>query len=401
MDSPGVGARIREIRQWRRKSLAVVAGLAGISKSYLAMIERGERVVDKRSLVEAIAGALQVAPSELLAAPFPPSNDAAAAARATVGLVEAVLADLRLGDAVEVQPRAWPLIAADLHRLNAELRPRADYVAQGAVLPPLVEELHAVHAADTGHRADALRGLATCYHAAAMLVGNMGNRGLAQLAADRQMTVAERLGRPEWIAHAEWVRAQMIGGMSRPRQIASALRSLAAVADEPVTTELAQAVGQLHLSLALAHAATGDEQSAWSHFGEAETLADRQTDEVGQFGCMWFGRPNVGIWKVALGTELGYGGKVAELARGTRPEALPSPVRHAAFYADLGRSLAQDRRTRDEAVRLLRKAEDLAPQHVRNMPFVRETVTGLMRRARQDAAGRELRGLAHRMGMSA
>jgi transcriptional regulator with XRE-family HTH domain len=396
----GVGARIRQVRLWRGRSLTALAELAGISPSYLSLLERGRRPIDKRSLIEAIAEALHVAPSELLAEPFPPRDTVAASARAAAGLIEAVIADVRLGDAVDVAARPWPIIAADLHRLNTELRPHADYAAQGELLPSLIEELHALHATHTHHRTDALRGLATCYHTSAMLVGNMGNRGLAQLAADRQITVAERMSRPEWIAHAEWVRAQTMGGSSRRRQIASVLRSLAAVADEPMTPELAQAIGQLHLSVALAYAAKDDEESAWLHFREAEALADRQAAEVGQFGCMWFGRPNVQIWKVALGAELGYGGRVAEFARDARPEVLPSPVRHAAFYADLGRSLARERRTTDEAVRVLRKAEDLAPQHVRNMPFVRETVTALMSRARRDATGRELRGLAHRMGMA-
>ncbi|MFL6144272.1 MAG: XRE family transcriptional regulator [Labedaea sp.] len=256
-----------------------------------------------------------------------------------------MIADLRLGDPVEVVPRPWPLISADLARLNADLRPRADYAAQGVLLPGLIEELHAVYDAAGAHRSDALRGLATCFHAAAMLARNMGNRGLAQLAADRQLTAAERLGRPEWVAHAEWVRAQVIGGVSRQRQAASVLRSLAAVADEPMTPELTQAVGQLHLSAALAYAVRGDEGSAWTHYGEAEALAERQDAEAGQFGCMWFGRTNVRIWRVALGTEFGYGGKVAELARGVRPEVLPSPVRHSAFYADVGRSGARQGHT--------------------------------------------------------
>ncbi|WP_184727525.1 hypothetical protein [Saccharopolyspora phatthalungensis] len=43
--------------------------------------------------------------------------------------------------------------------------------------------------------------------------------------------------------------------------------------------------------------------------------------------------------------------------------------------------------------------ESLAPQRVRNMPFVRETVTDLVQRAQRDAVGRELRGMAYRMGL--
>lgn len=56
-----IGQRLREIRYWRGKSLRVVAELAGISESYLSRLERSERQVDRRSLLEALAAALEVA----------------------------------------------------------------------------------------------------------------------------------------------------------------------------------------------------------------------------------------------------------------------------------------------------------------------------------------------------
>jgi transcriptional regulator with XRE-family HTH domain len=45
-DAQTIGARLRQIRNARKKSLRVVAGLAGISKSQLSEIERGERALD-------------------------------------------------------------------------------------------------------------------------------------------------------------------------------------------------------------------------------------------------------------------------------------------------------------------------------------------------------------------
>jgi len=78
-----------------------------------------------------------------------------------------------------------------------------------------------------------------------------------------------------------------------------------------------------------------------------------------------------------------------------------SATRRAGFYSDLGRGLATERAHRQDAVAALRTAERLAPQRVRTNPFVREIVTDLMRRARRDAIGRELRGMAYRMGLAA
>jgi Helix-turn-helix domain len=40
-DTRTVGARLREIRKARGKSLTVIAGLAGISESYLSLLETG------------------------------------------------------------------------------------------------------------------------------------------------------------------------------------------------------------------------------------------------------------------------------------------------------------------------------------------------------------------------
>lgn len=56
-----IGARLRQIRNSRKKSLRVVAGLAGMSKSHLDRIERGERALDSISEIMALADALQIA----------------------------------------------------------------------------------------------------------------------------------------------------------------------------------------------------------------------------------------------------------------------------------------------------------------------------------------------------
>lgn len=70
-----IGARLLQIRTVRRKSLRVVAGLAGMGKSKLSQIERGEVALDSLSDIAALANALQVAPSELIRLPLPaPAN---------------------------------------------------------------------------------------------------------------------------------------------------------------------------------------------------------------------------------------------------------------------------------------------------------------------------------------
>ncbi|MDQ3155073.1 MAG: hypothetical protein M3R63_26175 [Actinomycetota bacterium] len=76
-----------------------------------------------------------------------------------------------------------------------------------------------------------------------------------------------------------------------------------------------------------------------------------------------------------------------------------SRERQATYWLDYGRALARLRGGRDQAVMALLRAEQLHPTRVHRNPFARDTVAELVMRSRQDAVGRDLRGLAHRMGL--
>ncbi|MGH3672739.1 MAG: helix-turn-helix domain-containing protein [Pseudonocardiaceae bacterium] len=102
-DARTMGRRLWQIRQARRKSLRVVAGLAGISAATLSRIENGERPLDSLTLILALADALQISPSELVKLPVPaPGNGPTDAAINTVRL--ALLAVVRDRPGGTVQP---------------------------------------------------------------------------------------------------------------------------------------------------------------------------------------------------------------------------------------------------------------------------------------------------------
>jgi hypothetical protein len=88
------------------------------------------------------------------------------------------------------------------------------------------------------------------------------------------------------------------------------------------------------------------------------------------------------------------------MARAVDQSKITYSTRRACFLADVGRGLAREPKTRTDAVRWLRQAEDVAPQYIRNQPASREAVAFLLSRARADAGGRELRGMAARMGVA-
>ncbi|MGH3797736.1 MAG: helix-turn-helix domain-containing protein [Pseudonocardiaceae bacterium] len=397
-----IGGRIGEIRVWRGMTLKAVADLADISEGYLSRIERGERPIDRRSLLEAIAAALRVAPSELAEQAFPPAvaDRVTGEAQAAVIALEAALADLDLGVPTDTTSRPWPAVAADLNRLNSQLRPATDYAAQGVMLPGLLRELHTLYVTDPKHRTDVLRALMDCYHAAGVLLKNLGVRGLPTLAAFHARRVAEELDDPAWLGLAAWLRASTLGGKGRPRMLELSVQGADVLQGRLDDPRAQQMYGALHLNAALASAAMRRGDDAADHLNEAGAIAERIDPDGRGFGNLYFGPDNVGIWRVSIAVELGEPGHAQELARRVTPARVPSAARQAMYWADLGRGMATERATREQAVGALLRAEKIAPQRIRTNPFVRETVTDLMRRARREAVGRELRGMAYRMGLS-
>ncbi len=392
-DGRMIGRRLREIRSWRGLSLTVTAELAGFSTGYLSRIERGLRPVQRRSTLEALAAALRVSPSEITGQPYPPSSESEAVAHSGAPALRAVLRDIELGEPlIAAAPRPLTELRAEVGKVNAACA-ASDYGALGHSVPDLLGELHTL-AQDSG---EARLLLADTLHAAFYLSKDLGHGDLAWMVAGRLHITTAALGDPTWGALADFVRAHAMVGL-RARERGLALAESSAEALEPDDGAAGQVYGMLHLSAALQSAATGAADGARAHLAEAVETAGRTGD--GTFGGLNFGPRNVGVWRVALALELGEPGRVPELARDVDVAAIPSTGRQATFYGDVGRGLATIRGRESEAVEALRRAEVLAPQRTRTSPYVREAVTDLLCRARRDAGGRELRGMAHRIGLA-
>lgn len=388
-----IGRRLRELRVWRGLSLRATAELAGLSAGYLSRIERGERPVDRRSTLEALAAALRVAPSELTGQPYAPADPGQAAGHAAASALRAVLRDIELDVLPTRAPRPLPALQADTTTVQA-LTDASDYGVLAGIVPPLVAELHAAVA---GGSAAARPLLAHVLHSAFYLAKDLGHGDLAWAVSGHLHTAANAVSAPEWTGLAQFVRAiGAVGDGARARSLA--VSSHAADAITPDAGPAGQVHGMLHLSAAMHAAALRRAADSAGHVAAAHEAARLTGD--GDFAGLHFGPRNVGVWRVALAVELGEGGRVAELADDVDVAAIPSPGRRAMFYADLGRGLARDRATRERAVTALRMAEEEAPQLVRANFYVRETVTDLLTRTRRDAGSRELRGMAYRMGVA-
>lgn len=395
-----IGQRLREIRKWRGLSLQAVADLSGgqISVGHLSRIERGIRPVTKRATLETLAQVLRVSPEELTGTPYAPVDPMSSEAHAALAAVETALDAFDLGVAPDVTPRPWPELAAAVRDLYEGKWAEADFAAQGVVLPRLLAELHATYVQQPEHRRDALAGLIYAYRSVAGVCKFLGARALPPLAALRAQLCAEELDSPEWIGFAAFIRG-FAGSLSQPHQYDQAVRAAERVQNDLNGPKSIQVAGALHLNAALVSAARGEPDRTRDHLAEAIELAGRLPGGRENFGYLHFGPEHVPVWRVSLGIELGEGAKVAEYVR-VLPETFPGKARQAAFYADLGRGLVTERRTRERGIRALVQADKIAPQLIRNNPFVRESVTNLLTTARPDAGGRELRGLAYRMGLA-
>jgi transcriptional regulator with XRE-family HTH domain len=395
------GKRVRELRVWRRLTLREAAALAGLSYGYWGEIERDEKTPENRRTLEAIAMGLRVAPFELTGQPAGAPSDAVdVAAHAGLVAIEAALERYELGVDPGVPVREWPLLAADLAELARLTHETSDYAAQGELAPALLGELHAAYVRVPDRRREVLVGLIQAYSSAMWTTKRLGGRGLPSLASRAVTRCAQQLEDPVWLGFAALLRGDATGHLDRDTHYRRSVQAAEELAPHTDDGQALQACGMLHLSAALAAGAKGEHDTSATHVEEAAALAGRMDTEVGRWASLWFGPTNVGIWRTSMALELGNHGQALHAAAAVRPELLPGTSRQAEFLCDYGRVLVADKKTREKGLRILIHAEHLAPQRVRRDVFVRTAVTTLLGKAMRDAGGRELRGLAHRLGVA-
>lgn len=404
MDQVTIGARLRTLRRWRGMTQTELAGLSGLSPSFLSMVEHGQRMLDRRSHVAAVASALRVSETDLVGGPHLTPDPLQADPHGLVPPLRAALETNSLTDPSCDHARPLPELVHELHEHVEPLFAACDYVRLGKHLPQLIDELH-VHTAQPKDEAAHQLALQTLIEAcayAAFRAKDLGYPDLAHIAAARAAAAADILGDPAATGKAAYARLQtMPRAGSWDRTMTMAERAVSAlqphVGDD---TMRIQVLGQLTLTAAMAAAVVQNGAASAHWLSEADELAGRVPDDPAR---SWhsFCKTNVGVWRVAVAVERGESGQgVLDLARRVQQDKLSARrSRLAAFRCDVGRGLAREPRSRAEALRWLSRAEDIAPQRVRNSAPVRETVAYLLGRATAMAGGRELRGMAARMGV--
>jgi len=402
-DARTIGARARRIRRRRGLSLDVVAGLAGIRKQYLSMLELGQRGFNRRGLIEDLADALGCSVADLTGQPYLPPDRATADALATLPGIGMALSDITFDDVPDVPARSIEQLARLVDQANNHCD-QTNFALSGRGLGALLTELH-VHivTGNTETRRAALTVLVEACRVAFTTAKNVGQPTIALLAGRRGYDAAQRLGDPALIGFAAWYRAIALmrqGDRDRTTHLlTTSIETLAGIADptsaDPATAE---AYGLLHLASALNAARAHRAADAHGHLAEAEAIACR-TGERNTLR-LHFGPTNTAVWSVAVGVELEDGPVAYERAT-AEPidvQALGSANRVATLHFDFARALGQAHGSRDpEAIRHLDTADRIAPVLIRNDPIARDLVRVLDRRAKRRVW--ELDSLCNRFGV--
>jgi transcriptional regulator with XRE-family HTH domain len=387
-----IGWRLHRVRTARGKSLRVVAGLAGMSKSTLHLIEHGQRAVTVSEIV-ALANALEIAPSELTKLPVPaPANGPADSA------IEAIRLAL---DAIDADyPEGLVLPAATLREQVTQIYAQhraCQFTEVATTLPGLIRNLHTTLATGTDHVELLDLAVYLHVHVTRMWLSYVGApTDLVRRSAFLARRLAQERNETTILAVAEFGVANVLLGGALELGRAK-LESITLPAITATTAGLVGFVTQCHATAAALERRYGDMAAPMDaaadvaeHFGA--------THEVDSLGFS-FGPVNVGLARMWQALEAHEPDQAARIAQEIDPESIPLPVNRSVYWVHLGRALAQLRGRHDDAVRALRTAESIVPTMVLRDPQVREAIATLLPRTRNDALGTELHRMAHRAGL--
>jgi len=402
-DALSIGERARKIRRRRGLSLEVVAGLAGITKTYLSMLELGQRGFNRRGLIEDLAEALGGSVADLTGQPYPAQDRATKGAAATLPSIRWALNDFGPTDVPDVAPRPLEALARLADEANEHCAQAHYSLARHDVGGLLAESQATALTVSTARRDQAFTAAVTTCFVAGIVSSRAGNIDLAATAARRGYDLAQQHDNPALVGFARWYWALELTSMAARTRAGTVLFEgiddlIPAVQLSAANPLAAEIVGMMHLQQARLAARQQHTDDAHAHLDEAAHIADRVGERNGM--RQHFGPTNVAAWRVSIGVELAEGAKAYEDVMATPIDiaALGSRERSSSLHFDFARVLAQEDGPRDaDVIRYLDTADRIAPQRMRNDPIARDLVVILDRRATHRVW--ELDSLCNRFGV--
>jgi transcriptional regulator with XRE-family HTH domain len=374
------GERIQILRERKGLTRPVLAGLVGMSPSWLKGIERGTRLPPRLPLLVKLAEALAVGDVTVLAgidmdlggASVPVGSFARIPHDAVPAIREAVRAPLLTVPDGPAGVGALASRTADAWvTWHASAEHRTDV---GRVLPRLVTDARIAARTATGEdRRAANAVLADVYALVQHEVVWASETELMWTAADRAMTAAQEADQPLPLAGAAWTLGMVqrsAGDTDGALTLADEAAGLLEPRLEDGTDELRAMYGALRLHAATTAARAGREGDAWRHWDAADGTASRLSDHYHHPWTM-FGASNVKLHAVSISADLSRSGEAQSRAEQIDPGEIPSRERRARLSVEIARAYHQ-RRDYTAALHWLEQAYATSHDSVQYSPTARQ-----------------------------
>jgi len=393
-----IGERIAVHRNKRGLSQAVLAGMVGRSVSWLSQLERGERTVDKLSVLLPMAKALRLDLAELVGEPVDftptagPSLDA-------IDRIRSAMSYYLPADDDERQVDLDTLHSVSLEIMS--LYQAAQYDKAASLLPVTIREAdNAVARHEDEEQRQALRIQALTNQVASALFNRTGQTDLGWVAADRAIRAGRELDDLELITAGIYRLGQVMLSAGRSEEaymLADSTISTIDGSDRPSAMSLH---GALLLTVAIGTARMDNRRESTKYITQAQEIAERLG---GNRNDHWtaFGPTNVRIHATSAAVSLGDPSEVIIHGETVDTGALREELkgRRSQVYIDMAWAYSQQRND-TAAVLSLMEAERLAPEAVRFHALARDLIQTAMHRSRKSAVP-GLDGLASRVGVVA
>lgn len=373
------GQRMQILRQRRGMTRAVLAGLIGMSESWVKRVENGQLKMPGLDMVLRVAEALRVRDLAELTG----------SGSVRVGLFAGP--GHRLLPAVAAAVNQFPFEADRVAPSAAHLRSRlalawsARHSAPhhrdviGGLLPDLIRDAQlAVRQADSAAERRTAQGLLSeVYSLSQFFVAYQPDAALLWRVAERSMIAAQESEDPHTIGVAAWLTGQAHRDAGPQHYDAADEVNLATLRYlEPLlpdTTDDVRAIaGALQFEVGYTAARRGDTGTAWRSWDIAREMAERLP--AGYFHPVTsFSRGIMGAHAVTVAVELHSGTEAVRQAERAEARFIPSRPRRARHRIEQARGYQLDKQ-RDVALATLGQAYEAAPETVRYNGYAKRIV---------------------------
>lgn len=366
-----IGTRVRYWRERRKLDRKQFADMVGRSTSWLDKIESGERDLARVPMIERVAEVLGVDPVVLTDG----SRDLRARRCVDVSEVQAIRRALASYPALRTLTQE--AVKRTAVTRQASYLDHAWHMSHFTVvarhLPELMADAQAaVQVATEADKVAAYRVLVTVYRLASSVLLKFKDDDVAWLAADRAMHTAMQIGDTWSLARATRSAAR---AMTSIHEHAQAIATLLAMADRmrnevnANAAELLSLHGMLYLAASITAARQEDTDLAREMHEEALAAAHAFQPHYNDHHT-YFGVTNTQIHRVSALVRLHECGPALEFAAtvSSRDVATLSAERQSNYLLDLTEAHTGVGNYR-QAVRMLGRAEQIAPEEVRCSPW--------------------------------